>query len=340
MEKIIKAYKGFNPDFTCRGFQYEVGKDYEMDDKEIECCESGFHACEFPLEVLDHYFLVGDKCEMARFAEVEQSGTISPSGNGDTKMASSKIKIKAELKFADLVKVGIDWLMEKTRPVSGKKSRNNDGGENSAQMASSGDYAKMASSGNSAQMASSGYYAQMASSGYSAQMASSGNYAKMASSGNSAQMASSGYYAKMASSGNYAKMASSGYSAQMASSGDYAKMASSGDYAKMASSGDYAKMASSGDSAKMASSGYSAKMASSGDYAKMASEGEDAVICCAGHDSRVKAKTGSWITLAEWSYDDKKGRNVPVMVKTIRIDGETYKPDTWYRMKDGEIVEA
>ena len=242
MEKIIKAYKGFNPDFTCRGFQYEVGKDYELDDKEIECCASGFHACESPLEVLDHYFLVGDKCEMARFAEVEQSGTISPSNDGDTKMASSKIKIKAELKLADLVKVGIDWLMEKTRPASsGKKGRNNDGGED---------------------------YAQMASSGYSAQMASSGNYAKMASSGNSA------------------KMASSGYSAQISS------------------------------------------------------EGEDAVICCAGHGSKVKAKTGSWITLAEWSYDDKKGRYVPVMVKTIRIDGETYKPDTWYRMKDGEIVEA
>ena len=323
MEKIIKAYKGFNPDFTCRGFQYEVGKDYELDDKEIECCASGFHACESPLEVLDHYFLVGDKCEMARFAEVEQSGTISPSNDGDTKMASSKIKIKAELKFADLVKVGIDWLMEKTRPASsGKKGRNNDGGE---------DYAQMASSGYSAQMASSGNSAKMASSGNSAKMASSGYYAQMASSGNSAKMTSSGNYAKMASSGNYAQMASSGYYAQMASSGNYAQMTSSGNYAKMASSGYYAQMASSGNSAKMASSGYSAQISS---------EGEDAVICCAGHGSKVKAKTGSWITLAEWSYDDKKGRYVPVMVKTIRIDGETYKPDTWYRMKDGEIVEA
>ena len=272
----MKAYKGFNPDFTCRGFQYEVGKDYEMDDKEIEFCESGFHACESPLEVLDHYFL-GDKCEMARFAEVEQSGTISPSKDDDTKMASSKIKIKAELKFDDLVKVGIDWLMEKTRPASSKKGRNNDGGEDFAQMASSGD---------------------------SAQMASSGDSAKMASSGDSAQMASSGYSAQMASSGYSAKMASSGYFA------------------------------------KMASSGYSAKMASSGDFAKISSEGEDAVICCAGHGSMVKAKTGSWITLTEWSYDDKKGRNVPVMVKTILIDGETYKADTWYCMKDGEIVEA
>ena len=49
-EKIIHAYKGFDKDLKCRGFQYEVGKTYEQKGK-IECCMNGFHACEFPLNV-------------------------------------------------------------------------------------------------------------------------------------------------------------------------------------------------------------------------------------------------------------------------------------------------
>ena len=146
----ITAYKGFNKDLTCNGFQYEIGKEYEMPEDEVQICRAGFHACESPLEVLDHYFM-DDNCDMARFAEVEQSGKISMENDGSTKMASSKIRIKAELKFSDLVKIGIDWLIEKTKPVAGKKGRNNDGGENSAKIGSSGDSAKIGSSGDSAQ---------------------------------------------------------------------------------------------------------------------------------------------------------------------------------------------
>lgn len=54
-EKKIKAYKGFNADMTCQGFQYEVGKEYELPEgQSVELCAHGFHACENPLDVLDH----------------------------------------------------------------------------------------------------------------------------------------------------------------------------------------------------------------------------------------------------------------------------------------------
>ena len=61
---------------------------------------------------------------------------------------------------------------------------------------------------------------------------------------------------------------------------------------------------------------------------------------CAGLGSVVKAKVGSWITLAEWEYNKDKGRRVPKCVKTEFVDGERIKGDTWYKLKDGEFKEV
>lgn len=95
-----------------------------------------------------------------------------------------------------------------------------------------------------------------------------------------------------------------------------------------------------GNSAKIGSSGNYAQIGSSGGSAKIDSTGVDSVICCAGHGCTVKAKIGSWITLAEWEYSEEKGRFVPRCVKTEYVDGEKIKADTWYRLKNGEFVEV
>ena len=297
-ENKIKAYKGFNSDLTCRDFQYEVGKEYELKGQ-IEACENGFHACENPMDVFGYYLIEKDG-HIARFCEVEQSGTID---RKEDKVASSKITIKAEFKFAYFVKLAVHFVLEKC-----KVGKDN-----------SGDSAKLASSG------------------YSAKLASSGNNAQLASSGDNAQLASSGDYAQLASSGDSAKLASSGYSAKLASSGYSAKLASSGDSAKLASSGDSAKLASSGNNAQLASSGNNAQLASSGNNAQLASSGNNAVVMAAGYKSKAKAKKGSWITLAEW--DSLDGNWTPVCVKTEHVDGERIKEDTWYELINGQFTE-
>ncbi len=342
-EKVIKSYKGFDSSLSCRGFQYEVGKEYEMDGH-IECCERGFHACESPLEVFDHYDML-----KSRFAEVEQSGTIDREENS-TKVCSSRIKIKAELKLADIINIGVEWLKDITSPSKVKTDSSlSDNGKREKQIGSSGYYAKIGSSGDYAQIGSSGDYAKIGSSGDYAKIGSSGYFAKIGSSGDSAQIGSSGDYAQIGSSGDSAQIGSSGYSAKIGSSGYSAKIGSSGDYAKIGSSGDYAQIGSSGDSAKIGSSGYSAQIGSSGDYAKIGSSGDsaqidstgtDSVIMCAGYKSKAKAKIGSWITLAEWVYNEEKGRYVPVCVKTEYVDGESIKADTYYQLIDGVFTEV
>ena len=148
-------------------------------------------------------------------------------------------------------------------------------------------------------------------------------------SGDNAKLASSGYYAQLASSGDNAKLASSGYYAQLASSGDNAQLASSGYNAQLASSGYNAQLASSGDNAQLASSGYNAKLASSG---------KNSVVMSAGIDGKVKASVGNWIAIAEWKICD--GNFVPVGIVSARVDGENVKADTWYKVENGQLVEA
>ena len=123
-----------------------------------------------------------------------------------------------------------------------------------------------------------------------------------------------------------------------ADSGDSAQIGSSGDSAQIGSSGDYAQIGSSGYSAKIGSSGDYAKIGSSGDLAKINSTGENSVICCAGNNCKVRAKKGSWITLAEWELKD--GKYFPKCVKTEFVDGERIKVDVWYMLKDGEFTEC
>ena len=105
MGESIKTYKGFNKDMTCRGFQYEEGKEYE--EESVEVCDHGFHACEYPLNCLNYY-----SPNESVYHEVEQSGEIQKH-NDDTKVASTKIKIGAEISIASLVKAAIEYTVKR-----------------------------------------------------------------------------------------------------------------------------------------------------------------------------------------------------------------------------------
>ena len=245
MSNKMIGFKGFDKYMQCRGFQYEVGGEYEHEG-DVSLCKSGFHFCENPFDVWNYYGPFE-----SRFAEVVAGG-VSNETSDDTKRTAKKISIKAELDVKGLVKAAIDFVMQSTK---GGDNTNTDNGEN---------YAKIGSSGYYSQIGSSGDYAKIGSSGYYSQIGSSGDYAKIGSSGDSAQIGSSGYSAQIGSSGDYANIGSSGDSAQIGSSGYYAKIGSSGDSAQIGSSGYSAKIGSSGYSAQIGSSGYYAQIGSSG----------------------------------------------------------------------------
>ena len=132
----MKAYKGFNKDMTCRGFQYKEGCEYETDRAKV--CESGFHACENPFDCFAYYH----PAKGSIFHEVELGGDIQR-GDDDTKCAATKIRIGARVTLAGMIKAGLDFVFAKVKEsktlvaTSGYRST----------AATSGDYSTAAASG-------------------------------------------------------------------------------------------------------------------------------------------------------------------------------------------------
>ena len=141
MGEVIKSYKGFNKNMTCRGFQYEEGKEYE--EEIVEVCDHGFHACEYPLDCLNYYYP-----NESVYHEVEQSGEIQKH-NDDTKVAFTKIKIGAEISIAGLVKAAIEYTVKRVKKDAesdekhGASSATGDYGASSA----TGDYGASSATG-------------------------------------------------------------------------------------------------------------------------------------------------------------------------------------------------
>jgi hypothetical protein len=229
-KEIITAYKGFDENWQCLGFQYEVGKTYKHDGK-VEVCSSGFHSCTNPFDVLNYYDVTKN------FALVELNGE-TQNHNSDSKIASAEITIKTELKLPDFISSCIKYLQD----ICGQTEQSGDYSQlaasgNHSQLVASGDYSKLAASGNYSQLVASGDYSKLAASGVCSQLAASGNHSQLAASGN---------YSKLAASGNYSKLAASGDCSQLAVSGNHSKLAASGNYSKLAASGDYSVVVSSG----------------------------------------------------------------------------------------------
>jgi hypothetical protein len=187
MSKKTLAYKGFDKNMQCRGFQFEVGKTYQHKGN-VELCNSGFHACENPLDVWGYYSILD-----SRFALVELSGKQKSKDKGDSKIAAAKIEIKAELSLPEFINKAVQRAIELCKG-----------------QAESGDYAQIGSSGGSAQIGSSGGSAQIGSSGGYARIGSSGGYAQIGSSGGYAQIGSSGYSARIKAEGKNSVIASAG----------------------------------------------------------------------------------------------------------------------------------
>ena len=183
----MKAFKGFNKDLTCRGYQYEEGKEFHTE--RAECCDTGFHACEYPLDCFGYY----DPAHSV-YHEVELSGEMDRSGD-NTKVCATDIKIGARLSIAGLVKMAIDFTMSKVNKEAGSDERH---GFASA----TGNYGASSATGNCGASSATGDYGASSA---------TGNYGASSATGNYGASSATGDYGASSATGNCGASSATGY---------------------------------------------------------------------------------------------------------------------------------
>ncbi|HEK1538745.1 TPA: hypothetical protein SMR16_003991 [Pseudomonas aeruginosa] len=168
-EEVVTAYKGFKQDLTCRGYQFEIGGTYKHEG-EVEACASGFHSCEYPLDVFG-YYAPGE----SRFAIVKASGQLSRHDD-DSKIASATLVVEAEISMPTMISRALDWIMSKVdksveQTVVGETASN------------TGDYSAASNTGNRSAASNTGYQSAASNTGYQSAAEVSGKESVAASLG-------------------------------------------------------------------------------------------------------------------------------------------------------------
>ena len=194
-EETIVAYKGFNADWTCRDFQYELGKTYV--EKKADLCERGFHACEYPLDIFSYYPPTG------QIAQVEL-GDVSPKTDSDSKRVGKSITIKASLSLHELIAAAVEFTFNRVNPATGETN--------------SGVRGAASNSGYQGAASNSGYQGAASNSGDQGAASNSGDQGAASNSGVRGAASNSGYQGAASNSGEDGVAASFGYGSKAKSS--------------------------------------------------------------------------------------------------------------------------
>ena len=185
----MKVYKGTDKNLQCRGFQYEIGKEYVEDKADL--CNAGFHGCERPLDVFAYYYPAS-----SRYFEAELDD-VSDQRESDSKVCGKRIKIGAEIGINGIIQAALKFIIEKSDVSAEIRATTGDW----AHAATTGNDAHAATTGNDAHAATTGYGAHAATTGYGAHAATTGDWSHAATTGYDAHAATTGYGAHAATTG-------------------------------------------------------------------------------------------------------------------------------------------
>ena len=338
----IKAYKGFNKDMTCRGFHFKEGESYE--EPEARLCESGFHACLNPLDCINYYFP-----STSEFHEVWLD-ELSDEREFDTKVCAKKIKIGDMLDVHGLCKAHFEFVKSNTSntKIDGNESYVSVGDESHVSTGnkssiSTGAYSRISSgsgssvSGGTASTVSVGKESSVMC--LSKSLVSAGDKSSVSS--GSASSVSVGVRSLVsvddasyvsAGDGSFVSAGSVSYI-----STGWNSSVSTGDYSLV--SAGIGSIVSAG-SRSYVSAGYGASV-SVGDESSVscngkAISGNNSLIALRGSKCKAKGGIGTVILIAN---EHANSYNIAEWKAGV-IDGKTLKPDTWYKLENGEFVEC
>ncbi|WP_070340043.1 DUF7666 domain-containing protein [Pseudomonas aeruginosa] len=321
VEEIVTAYKGFKQDLTCRGYQFEIGGTYKHEG-EVEACASGFHSCEYPLDVFG-YYAPGE----SRFAIVKASGQLSRHDD-DSKIASATLVVEAEISMPTMISRALDWIMSKVdksveQTVVGGTASNT--GDYSA--ASNTGYQSAASNtGNRSAASNTGYQSAASNTGYQSAASNTGNRSAASNTGNRSAASNTGDYSAASNTGNRSAASNTGYHSAASNTGNRSAASNTGNYSAASNTGDCSAASNTGN--------YSAA-SNTGNYSAAEVSGKESVAASLGIEGRARASAGSAIVLC---HRDDEGSLIHIRASKVGENG--VKPDTWYQLSaEGEFVE-
>ncbi|MEN1631138.1 hypothetical protein AAIH00_18585 [Pseudomonas aeruginosa] len=302
-EEVVTAYKGFKQDLTCRGYQFEIGGTYKHEG-EVEACASGFHSCEYPLDVFGYYAPVE-----SRFAIVKASGQLSRHDD-DSKIASATLVVEAEISMPTMISRALDWIMSKVdksveQTVVGETASNT--GYQSA-ASNTGDYSAASNTGNRSAASNTGDYSAASNTGYQSAASNTGDYSAASNTGD---------YSAASNTGDYSAASNTGYQSAASNTGNRSAASNTGDYSAASNTGNRSAASNTG-------------------YQSAAEvSGKESVAASLGIEGRARASAGSAIVLC---HRDDEGRLIHIRASKVGENG--VEPDTWYQLNaEGEFVE-
>ncbi len=321
VEEIVTAYKGFKQDLTCRGYQFEIGGTYKHEG-EVEACASGFHSCEYPLDVFG-YYAPGD----SRFAIVKASGQLSRHDD-DSKIASATLVVEAEISMPTMISRALDWIMSK---VDKSVEQTVVGGTAS----NTGDYSAASNTGNRSQrrtpapLGSVEHRLPIGSVEHRLPIGSVEHRLPIGSVEHRRLLGSVEHRQPLLGSVEHRatrRLLGSVEHRQPLGSVEHRLPIGSVELLAASNTGNYSAASNTGN--------YSAA-SNTGNYSAAEVSGQESVAASLGIEGRARASAGSAIVLC---HRDDEGHLIHIRASKVGENG--VKPDTWYQLSaEGEFVE-
>ncbi|MBJ2794193.1 hypothetical protein JGA68_18175 [Salmonella enterica subsp. enterica serovar Braenderup] len=333
MTKEIVTFKGFNKDLKCRDFQFEIGKTFHHDGK-VEACGSGFHACECPFDVFSYYSPAD-----SRFAETISFGITDREEDGDTKIASASITIKAELTLPQFIQRGIEWIWSKIdksleqQIMCGNWSAATNTGNRSA-ATNTGNWSAATNTGNWSAATNTGDWSAATNTGNRSAATNTGNRSAATNTGDWSAATNTGDWSAATNTGNWSAATNTGDWSAATNTGNWSAATNTGNRSAATNTGNRSAATNTGNRSAATNTGNRSAATNTGDWSAAEVSGSQSVAAAFGIEGKARASEGGAIVLC---YRDEDGELIHIRASKVGENG--IMPNTWYQLnEDGEFV--
>ena len=324
----MKVYKGTDKDMKCRGFQYKLGETAVFDG-DPHLCRAGLHACEQPIDVLNHY-----APNESRYFEADAEEVTDEREPNDSKIVAKKMTLKAEIGVPGLVKAQIEYIKNQIGFEDAIKRANAEK-ENHA-------------TGDLGAASATGYQGAASATGDQGAASATGDLGAASATGDRGVASATGYRGAASATGALGAASATGYLGAASATGNRGAASATGDRGAASATGYRGAASATGNRGAASATGYRGAASATGDRGAASATGnlsaayatgKAGVALAAGYECKAMGALGCAICCVERGEWD--GETYPIIaVKTAIVDGEKIKADTWYRLKSGEFVEV